>query len=384
MKKKLILAMFALTCSLWLSAQNTVLNFRLTGLPDTVKVGARLIDGEKQSPVYEAQPVNGSATVRFDIPAGDGRGFYLIINQQNTGYCFVLSSGEQATASGEVSMVNGYYRVAHFKLTGSPTDASYRQNRVDRDALNKVYVAYHDNPTFKEYDQAYRDKDTARAEAITKTEGWKKFTADEEAFFTMVDSTYKAVHKANGGSWLGPFMMLTDYSYLTEAQLPELEQMSDAAKNSFYGKIVKNEIVPASPVGQVMPDFTFTDHNTGKTTSLFAVLKQSKYVLLDFWASWCRPCRMEIPNVKANYEKYHAKGFDVVSISADQREADWLKALDQEKMAWPQGLDVKGDYQELYDVQYYPTTYLLDHDGRVVVKDVRGEALGKKLAELFD
>lgn len=132
-----------------------------------------------------------------------------------------------------------------------------------------------------------------------------------------------------------------------------------------------------------MDDFTFTDHNTGKKTSLKAVLKKSKYVLLDFWASWCRPCRAEIPNVKANYEKYHAKGFDVVSISADAKESEWLKALEQEKMPWPQDRDGKQGICALYKVQYYPTTYLLDSEGKVVVKDIRGEELGKKLEELF-
>lgn len=383
MSKRIVALMAGLVTTLCLSAQNSTVNFNLTGVKDGEKVGLVLINGKNDPPEALAPVTAGKVTVKVDIPQGnDGRAYYVKVGDGFSGDMIVLKANETATATGEV--VPGQYdKIKDFKLAGSPTNDAYQKVKLDRESLNKLYEAYHQNPALVKMDSAAAKKDTAAMARIRQTPDYKKFEADEHHFFALVDSTFKAVHKANAATWFGPLMILTDYSYLTDAQKPEYEQLSDEAKNSFYGKIVQSQVAPPSLVGKPAPDFTFTDWNTKKKTSLKAILAKNKYVLLDFWASWCRPCRAEIPNVKANYQKYHAKGFTVVSISADSKEADWLKALKTEKMPWPQDRDAGQGILDKYEVRYFPTTYLLDSKGRIVEKDIRGEALGTKLAELF-
>lgn len=113
-----------------------------------------------------------------------------------------------------------------------------------------------------------------------------------------------------------------------------------------------------------------------------AALK-GKFVLVDFWATWCPPCRDEIPRVLAAYEKYHAKGFEVLAISLDQNEEDLKKFVAEKKLPWPQIYEGADAIAEKFGIESIPTTYLLGADGRIVAVGPRGEALAQKLAELF-
>lgn len=129
----------------------------------------------------------------------------------------------------------------------------------------------------------------------------------------------------------------------------------------------------------------------GKTTeakelSLSEVLAKNEYVLLDFWASWCGPCIGEIPNMKKAYEAFHKKGFEIFGASADEREKDWLSALDEHKMPWIHvKLDGAWDSQGMrdYGVQGIPHTVLIAKDGTIVAKNIRGDELSHKLQELL-
>lgn len=124
----------------------------------------------------------------------------------------------------------------------------------------------------------------------------------------------------------------------------------------------------------------------GKAHKLSEYVGKGNYVLVDFWASWCGPCRAEMPNVKAAYDKYHAKGFEIVGLSFDQNKDAWEKAVKDLDLNWIHLSDLKG-WQSIagstYGVMSIPASILVGPDGVIVAEGLRGEALGAKLAEIY-
>lgn len=134
-------------------------------------------------------------------------------------------------------------------------------------------------------------------------------------------------------------------------------------------------------IGEHFPNAKVKD-NAGEIKQLSDYVGKGKYVLIDFWASWCGPCRNEMPNVKAAYEKYASKGFEVISISIDKKQKPWRTAIEELGMNWTQVLNV--DAADVYGIYAIPKTFLVDPEGIVVAKDLRSKKLEKTLFNLLE
>ena len=161
--------------------------------------------------------------------------------------------------------------------------------------------------------------------------------------------------------------------------------------NSHYIAELEERLVPLSKwIGQLAPDFTLPNRD-GQQVSLSSA--RGKYVLLDFWAAWCGPCRRENPNIVRLYNKYKNQGLTVFSVSLDgQRQqqnprVEWLAAINADKLSWPNHVsDLKGwqsPVVSLYEIVGIPKSFLLDQEGRIIAMDLRGKVLERALDELF-
>lgn len=203
---------------------------------------------------------------------------------------------------------------------------------------------------------------------------------------SYADSVCKQYITTRPTSLISPFII---YSYFTRPGSEEkakeyFNYLAKNAKDSFYGQEVKTFLDKAAKVdvGRMAPVFTMAD-STGKAFNLASL--KGKYVLVDFWASWCGPCRKENPNVVKAYNQYRYKNFEIVGVSLDDKKANWMKAIDVDKLTWIHVSDLKGWQNEaakMYAVAAVPMNFLLDKNGKIIAKNLRGEDLEKKLAEL--
>ena len=162
------------------------------------------------------------------------------------------------------------------------------------------------------------------------------------------------------------------------------EMVSGFSTESIYKANISNYIAKQErlEVGQPFIDFTLQTKD-GENVKLSERIGQNKLTLVDFWASWCGPCRHENPVVKAAYEQFHELGFDVIGVSVDQDEAAWLKAVEEDQLPWTQVRDVEHKVSDDYMIYYIPSNFLFDQNGTMVAKGLRGEDLAAKLAEIL-
>ncbi|MDG3582079.1 TlpA disulfide reductase family protein [Galbibacter pacificus] len=176
----------------------------------------------------------------------------------------------------------------------------------------------------------------------------------------------------------------------TKSKTPEevntlFKGLSEDIRNTEMGKSIAKELgdIDKLAIGAIAPDFSAPTPD-GETISLKESL--GKVTILDFWAAWCKPCRAENPNLVALYKEYHDKGLNVVGVSLDRKAEDWKKAIEEDQLPWKHMSNLKfwqDPIAQLYNIRSIPATYILDEDGKIIAKDLRGEALNEKIASLL-
>ena len=347
-----------------LTACNNEPAYKISGTIENVA------DGET---VY-LQEMQGRDMVILDSAIVKNGTFTFKGRQDSTVYRYITYQPQELWA--DLFLENGNILVKlgeESQATGTPNNDIYQ-------GFKDKFVTY--NQEMGELYQKARTDSTLtneqREELMKQIE-----TKDAEA----MDMVYNTI-AANIANPVGIYL-LPNYAaaFDLEKQAALADQIpAEYKSNERIARLISNiEVAKKTAVGQKYIDFAMNDPK-GKEVKLSDFIGKNKYTLVDFWASWCGPCKKEMPNVVAAYKEYNKKGFGIVGVSLDNDGDKWKEAIKTWGMTWPQMSDLKGwncEGAAIYGVRSIPATVLIYQEGNIIARNLRGEAIKEKLSELL-
>lgn len=336
-------------------AQKTIVSGRITGLKEPSLIFRYVVADSSKFDTVEVK--KGRFTWDAEMP--DPQKVYIFFLQHYI---------EFYVESGKIKLTGNIDSLDKVKISGSQTqDEAKAFERSLKDITDKEMSIYDEYGKVTKQEQTVLDAKLDELRVLRRTRANQYILAHPKSAFSV--------------SLVADRAAMGDYN-----DVKKLYNLLDtSARQTTIGKQISKRLIllKRSAIGEAMLDFT--QNNTEGHPVHFTDFK-GKYVFVDFWASWCGPCRAENPNILKAYNKYRDKNFTVIGVSLDDNGENWKKAIKHDNMPWTQLSDLKGLRNEVsnyYGIQAIPSSLLVDPQGKIIAKDLRGEALNKKLAELF-
>ena len=357
--RKLLLSIVA--ASMTLAACNAQSGYKVTGTIEGMPDGKAFIanfDGTKLDTLAKSDITNGA--FEFTGKVSEPTGAFIMVVGQRFSLPIMLENANITVNAGQAGL----------NVTGSEGQKIYDQFMAINTTTQQEAMKLQ-----QEYQAANGDQ--AKMQAVQ--EAYAKLMTDAQAKETELI-------KANPDSYVSTFVIVSSMGQMEYEQLKErYNLLGEKAKASAQGKAIAAQIakLESTAIGQIAPNFTITTPE-GESISLYDI--KGKVKLIDFWASWCGPCRGENPHVVEIYKEYHPKGLEIFGVSLDNNKEAWVKAIADDGLVWKHGSDLKGWQSapaKLYSVTGIPHTILLDENNKIIAKNLRGDELKQKIAELL-